>query len=96
MMPKVELSARRFHMLADPIRLRILLLLQEEERCVGELCELLGLSQPKISYHLKLMLNEGLIRRRSEGTWSYYSLATDIQDWVCQECDNLLGPETTN
>ncbi len=90
-MAKLELSARRFHVLSDPIRLRIVLLLQKQERCVGELCEILQLSQPKVSYHLKLMLIAGLISRRTEGTWCYYRLTTDIQDWIQQECETLLG-----
>ncbi len=89
-MAQLEHSARRFHVLADPIRLRILLLLQEQERCVGELCEKLKLSQPKISYHLKLMLVSGLICRRTEGTWCYYRLTNDIESWVQKECSSLL------
>lgn len=93
-MPQVELSARRFHVLADPIRLRILLLLQDGEKCVGELTRELDLSQPKVSYHLKLMLSQGLIQRRTEGTWSYYAIATDIEEWVRSGFDHLL--EQTN
>ena len=89
-MAKLEQSARRFHLLADPIRLKILLLLEDGEKCVGELTESLGLSQPKVSYHLKLMLAEKLIQRRCEGTWCYYSLTTDLRDWVHRECEQFL------
>lgn len=89
-MPRVETSAKRFQILADPIRLRIILLLLDGEKCVGELTESLKLSQPKVSYHLKLMHSESLVNRRCEGTWCYYSLTTDIRQWVQFEFDSLL------
>lgn len=60
-MVKLESSARCFQVLADPIRLNILCQLRKQEKCVAELCEILNLSQPKVSYHLKLMLDAGLI-----------------------------------
>ncbi|HHY09670.1 MAG TPA: helix-turn-helix transcriptional regulator [Firmicutes bacterium] len=92
-MKQAEISARRFHVLSDPIRLRILLLLQAGELCVGELAETLSLDQPKVSYHLKRMHDEGLIKRRNEYTWCYYSLVTDLRSWINQEIDNLLKAE---
>ena len=92
-MGQADISARRFHILADPIRLRIILLLRDQEMCVGELAETLGLNQPKVSYHLKLMHSEGVVQRRAEGTWSYYSLYTDVRDWMNQELDRLLCAE---
>lgn len=90
-MRQTEISARRFHLLSDPIRLKIILLLRDGEMCVGALAEALGLNQPKVSYHLKLMHNENLLKRRTEGTWSYYSLTTDVRDWVRREVDTLLS-----
>lgn len=92
-MGQTEISARRFHLLSDPIRLKIMLLLRNGEMCVGELAETLGLSQPKVSYHLKLMHAENLLQRRTEGTWSYYSLTTDVREWVQKEIDALLSIE---
>ncbi len=89
-MVRIENSAKRFQLLADPIRLRILLLLEDGEKCVGELTDVLGISQPKVSYHLKLMLAEDLIQRRHEGTWCYYSLTTDLRQWVHRECEVFL------
>lgn len=90
-MKQTEISARRFHVLSDPIRLGILLLLREGELCVGELAETLGLNQPKVSYHLKCMHVEGLIKRRTEYTWCYYSLATDLRSWINKEIDTLFN-----
>ncbi len=87
---RIQRSAQRFHVLSDPIRLQILLLLRENEMCVGHLAEVLDINQPKVSYHLKRMLEEGLIERRPEHTWCYYSLCTDVRTWVNNELDHLL------
>lgn len=91
-MTQIIRSAQRFHVLADPIRLQIVLLLKEhQEMCVGHLAEALAINQPKVSYHLKQMHAEGLIKRRTEYTWSFYSLSTDVRSWVNEEIDMLLG-----
>ena len=92
-MSNLKQFAGRFQILSDPIRLQIILLLQNSEKCVGELCEILNLSQPKVSYHLKLMLEAGLIKQRCSGTWCYYSLTTDIRNWIITECIGFLECE---
>lgn len=66
--------ARSFKALADPTRQRILLLLQERERCVGELVEEFNLSQPAISRHLAVLKNAGLVTDRREGQQVFYAL----------------------
>ena len=74
---------RVFNLLADPTRLRALLLIHaENEVCVCELTHALQASQPKISRHLALMRDAGLVAPRREGTWMHYSLAGDLPDWV--------------
>ncbi|MDI9442151.1 MAG: winged helix-turn-helix transcriptional regulator [Firmicutes bacterium] len=95
-MTHIQRSAQRFQVLADPIRLKIVLLLGEREMCVGELAQCLGMPQPKVSYHLKRMLEEGLIHRRTEHTWCYYSLSTDVRTWVNREVDYLLKVKGTS
>lgn len=62
--------------LSDPIRLNMLRLLEQmPDLCTCEFEDLLGLSQSKVSYHLKVLLDAGLISRRTYGTWSHYSLS---------------------
>ena len=56
----------------DPTRLRLLLLLREAELTVSELTQILGQSQPRISRHLKLLTEAGLIERFKEGAWVFY------------------------
>lgn len=63
-----------FHALSDPLRLRVIELLRSQELCVCELCEELGTSQSKLSFHLKTLKEAGLVRSRQEGRWIYYSL----------------------
>jgi ArsR family transcriptional regulator len=71
--PSTEIVAG-FHALSDPLRLRVIELLRSQELCVCELCEQLGTSQSKLSFHLKTLKEGGLVRPRQEGRWIYYSL----------------------
>jgi ubiquinone/menaquinone biosynthesis C-methylase UbiE/DNA-binding transcriptional ArsR family regulator len=59
----------------DPTRLRLLLLLHEAELTVSELTEIVGQSQPRVSRHLKLLCDAGLIQRFKEGSWVFYRSA---------------------
>lgn len=61
---------------ADPSRLRLLALLAGGEATVGELVEVLGQSQPRVSRHLKLLADAGLVEHFRDGQWVYYRLAT--------------------
>ena len=59
----------------DPTRLRLLLLLREAELAVSELIEIVGQSQPRVSRHLKLLGEAGLLERFKEGSWVFYRAA---------------------
>jgi ArsR family transcriptional regulator len=63
-----------FHALSDPLRLQVLELLRSQELCVCELCDRLGTTQSKLSFHLKALKEANLVRARQEGRWIYYSL----------------------
>jgi ArsR family transcriptional regulator len=67
--------AALFQALADPTRLRILALLRSMELSVGELAQLLGQSQPRVSRHVRILADSGLVGRRKEGSWVYLQLA---------------------
>ena len=60
---------------AEPTRLRLIALLRDGELTVGEIAEALNQSQPRVSRHLKLLADAGLIERLKEGTWVFYRLA---------------------
>jgi ArsR family transcriptional regulator, arsenate/arsenite/antimonite-responsive transcriptional repressor len=66
--------------LADPVRLRLLSLIQAHEggeACVCDLTEPISLSQPTISHHLKVLLDAGLVEREKRGVWAYYRTVPD-------------------
>ena len=72
-----------FKMLADSTRLRCLLLMQAEgELCVCELTHALNLSQPKISRHLAHLRDAGVLIARRNGTWMYYRINPELQNWA--------------
>ena len=66
--------------IADPTRLRLLSLIQAHEggeACVCDLTTPVGLTQPTISHHLKVLLEAGLVTRSRRGTWAYYRAVPD-------------------
>lgn len=79
----------QFKALADQKRLEIIHHLTQGRRiCVGDMCENFGMQQSKLSYHLKILLDAKLIKKETEGTWSYYILDKEninslISDKLC-------------
>ncbi|MFD2168420.1 ArsR/SmtB family transcription factor [Tumebacillus lipolyticus] len=71
---EIEVLEECFKALADKTRLRILALLRSEELCVCELVEILQMTQPAISQHLRKLKNAKLVQERREGQWIFYSL----------------------
>ena len=66
-----------FHALSDETRLEILERLKEGEQCVCDLTEALKTGQSRLSFHLKVLKDAGLIKDRPEGRWVHYSLNTE-------------------
>lgn len=79
-------AAALFKALADPHRVLILnrLLASEEPVCVCELNEELDLSQPTVSFHLKKMVNAGLLKREKRATWAYYSVTPEAVEALAE------------
>ena len=74
-------------------RLRLLALLAEGEHSVKDLTEILGQSQPRVSRHLKLLADAGLVTRNAEGAWAYYRLAdseaaAELGRWLVERLDS--------
>jgi len=70
-------AAELFHALSDTIRLEVVGLLLDGERCVCDLMEELDLAQSRLSWHLKTLSDAGIIAGRRDGRWNYYSLNAD-------------------
>jgi ArsR family transcriptional regulator len=80
-----------FPALADPTRLRCLLLLAAEgELCVCELTHALGESQPKISRHLAMLREAGIVSDRREGLWVHYRLSQGLPPWAREILDTAV------
>lgn len=82
--------AAALKVLADPARLRLLSLIQAQpagEACVCHLTEPLGLSQPTVSHHLKVLLNAGLVEREQRGSWAFFRVVPE----QLQALRGLLG-----
>ena len=75
--PDPVATAALFHALSDPIRIEVLGLLANGERCVCDLTEALDVAQSRLSWHLKTLKDAGLVSDRREGRWSYYTLERD-------------------
>ena len=92
--PEETVSALRAA--GEPTRLRILALLKQGDLAVGELAQLLGQSQPRLSHHLKALSSAGLVERLPEGSWVFYRLsqrgpARRILDAIFEETDLSFG-----
>ncbi|RIX31316.1 ArsR/SmtB family transcription factor [Amnibacterium setariae] len=71
--------------LADPVRLRLVSMIAAHdggEACVCDLTEPLGLAQPTVSHHLKVLVDAGFLTRSKRGTWAYYALVPGALDAV--------------
>lgn len=80
-----------FKCLADDTRLRCVTLLHREGKlCVCELTTALALSQPKISRHLALLRQSGLLLDSREGQWVYYRINPDLPGWIYPLLDDAL------
>ena len=82
-----EATARTLKALADPTRLRLLSIIAAHEggeACVCDLQEPLGLAQPTVSHHLKVLVEAGFLTRSKRGTWAYYCLVPDSLDSVAR------------
>lgn len=63
-----------FHALSDPTRLELLKRLKGGEKCVCELTDVMQAGQSRLSFHLKVLKDAGLVRDRRAGRWKYYSM----------------------
>ena len=80
---EAETLASGFKALADPTRLRLISLVaahEDAEACVCDLTDPVGLSQPTVSHHLKILVDAGILSREQRGKWAYYRLVPGALD----------------
>ena len=74
---ELDRAVTLFHALSDATRLEILEMLRDGEQCVCELQDGLDAAQSRLSFHLRVLKEAGLVEDRREGRWSYYSIVPD-------------------
>ena len=85
-----ELVARRFRLLAEPMRIRLLDRLRDEEATVGDLADALETSQQNVSKHLAALAGAGMLGRRKEGNRVYYRIVDESVFALCEQvCGSL-------
>ena len=83
--PLVELIARRFRAMGEPMRIRLLDRLREGEATVAELTEALGASQQNVSKHLAVLTDAGILARRKDGNRVHYRIGDEGVLAICEE-----------
>jgi ArsR family transcriptional regulator len=86
-----ETSVSLFHALSDETRLEIMERLKEGEQCVCDLTDALKTAQSRLSFHLKVLKDAGLITDRPEGRWIYYSLNAEVLEELVAVVQSLQG-----
>ena len=92
----VDEARQLLRALAEPIRLQLIEALTGGERCVCDLTEELGLAQSKLSFHLKVLKEAGLLADRQSGRWVYYRLRPEsierLRGWLADLAAGCTAP----
>ena len=84
---RTERAIELFHALSDETRLEIIELLRKGERCVCELTDTLDAAQSRLSFHLRVLKDAGIVRDRKDGRWVHYELDPE----AFKEMENLVS-----
>jgi ArsR family transcriptional regulator len=87
----VQSAAQLFQVLSDPTRLEILKRLRRGERCVCDLMDLLDAAQSRLSFHLRVLREAGLVSDRRNGRWMYYTLTPGALESAQEFLATLTG-----
>src|SRR6476661_2450449 len=80
--PKNTRAVDLFHALSDETRLEIIGLLRKGERCVCELTDALDAAQSRLSFHLRVLKDAGIVRDRKDGRWVHYELDAEVLEEI--------------
>ncbi len=86
--PLIEVIARRFRVLGEPMRIKLLDCLRDADATVGELQEALGASQQNVSKHLGILHDAGMVTRTKDGNHARYSISDPA---VFELCEQVCG-----
>jgi len=86
--------ARRFHALSDETRVRVVEILSGGEHCVCDLQEAVGAAQSRLSFHLRVLREAGIVNDRKHGRWVHYSLRPDALEEMARYLEERKPDET--
>jgi ArsR family transcriptional regulator len=90
----LQLVAKRFKALSEPMRLKLVMSLMDGAKNVGQLVEATGASQANVSRHLQTLTDSGILSREKQGLFVYYNIADrsvfDLCDLVCGRVEEYL------
>lgn len=89
-----EEHAKVFKALCDDKRLRILELLRDGEKCACVLIEQLNMGQSALSYHMKILVESGIVESRQEGKWTHYIISEKGSTYAWELLKKLTTPNT--
>ena len=96
---RTDRAIELFHALSDDTRLEIIELLRKGERCVCELTDTLDAAQSRLSFHLRVLKDAGIVRDRKDGRWVHYELVPDafeeIETLVTEMKPRVVGQATS-
>ncbi len=92
-MKDIYFKAAQFKALSDETRLKILSLIGKNEICACKILENLNITQPTLSYHMKILSDTQIIRVRKEGIWMHYSLSPETINELEIFLENILKSE---
>ena len=87
----LQSASQLFHALSDETRLEIVGMLRDGERCVCELMSALDAAQSRLSFHLKVLKDAGIVVDRRDGRWVHYSLSKEALDEASGFIKSLKG-----
>lgn len=91
---KYENDAKVFKAFCDEKRLRILELLRDGEKCACKLLESLDILQSALSYHMKILVESGVVESRQDGKWTHYKISEEGSTYAMALLNELTTPNT--
>lgn len=93
-MDEIHEVAEKLKLLSDKTRLTMLSLMKEREWCVCEFVDILDISQPSVSQHLRKLKAQGIVKENKQGQWVYYSLNVDDKPYIQDVLRYMPDPKT--
>ena len=93
-MERLQQISETYKLLGDKSRLQILAMLQQQELCVCDIVEAMDMTQPNVSQHMRKLKSAGIVQERKQGQWVYYSIGSNIEEFLIDALKHVPIPES--